>query len=145
MNAFTTVSPDFRIETGPPIAVGSATSTAAANLRSVSLSLGSPFGSASTRMMPSLLFQALTRSAGNDFRVTGSACIAFRSWSNTIFIGATNTSCALFREATRGHRTRALRIARSPAQIVDRGFQRIDVFLVGRRGVDLVGIERGVQ
>ena len=33
MNAFTTVSPDFRIETGPPIAFGSAASTAAANLR----------------------------------------------------------------------------------------------------------------
>ena len=50
MKALTTVSPDLRIETGPPIAVGSAASTAPANLRSVSLSLGSPFGSASTRV-----------------------------------------------------------------------------------------------
>ena len=32
MNAFTTVSPDFRIETGPPIAFGSAASTRAGKL-----------------------------------------------------------------------------------------------------------------
>ena len=49
----------FRIETGPPIAFGSAASTAPANLRSVSLSLGSPRGSASTRCSPSLVFHAL--------------------------------------------------------------------------------------
>ena len=51
------VSPDFRIDTGPPIAFGSAASTASANLRSVSLSFGSPFGNASTRIRPSLVFQ----------------------------------------------------------------------------------------
>jgi len=35
MKALTTSSPDFRIDTGPPIAVGSAARTAVANLRSV--------------------------------------------------------------------------------------------------------------
>ena len=57
MNALTMVSPDLRIDTGPPIAFGSAASTASANLRRVSLSLGSPFGNASTRIRPSLDFQ----------------------------------------------------------------------------------------
>ena len=58
MKAATTVSPDLRIDTGPPIAVGSAFSTAVANRRRLSLSLGSPFGSTSTRINPSLAFQA---------------------------------------------------------------------------------------
>ena len=40
MNAFTMVSPDLRIETGPPIAFGSAASTASANLRSVLVVVG---------------------------------------------------------------------------------------------------------
>ena len=65
MKALTTVSPDLRIETGPPIAFGSAASTAPANLRSVSLSLGSPRGSASTRCRPSLVFQ-LTHQIGRQ-------------------------------------------------------------------------------
>ena len=99
MNALTTVSPDLRIDTGPPIAFGSAASTAPANLRSVSLSLGSPRGSASTRCRPSLVFQRFTSSGGSVFRVTGCACSEFLSWSSTIFSGSTKIACALSRVA----------------------------------------------
>jgi len=77
MKALTTVSPDLRIDTGPPTACGSAARTAAANLRRVSLSLGSPRGCASTRVRQSLVFQPLTKSGGNVFRLTGLACKAF--------------------------------------------------------------------
>ena len=44
----TMVSPDSRMDIGPPIAVGSTFSTAPANLRKVSLSFGSPVGCAWT-------------------------------------------------------------------------------------------------
>ena len=53
-NARTTVRPDSRIEIGPPIALGSTSSTARANRRKVSLSLGSPFGRMSTFGAPVL-------------------------------------------------------------------------------------------
>ena len=99
MNALTMVSPDLRIDTGPPIAFGSAARTASANLRKLSLSLGSPFGNASTRISPSFDLQLLTNSGGSVFKVTGPACSVFLSWSNTIFIGAMKISCALSRVA----------------------------------------------
>jgi hypothetical protein len=99
MKALTTVSPDLRIDTGPPIAFGSAARTAAANLRNVSLSLGSPRGNASTRIRPSLVFQVLTRSAGNVFRLTGCACSDSFNWSSTIFSGSTKIACTLSRVA----------------------------------------------
>ena len=67
MKARTTVSPDLKIETGPPIAFGSAASTASANLRRLSLSLGSPFGNASTRISPFFVFQPSTSSGGRFF------------------------------------------------------------------------------
>ena len=40
MKAATTVSPDLRIDTGPPIAVGSAASTALANLPQIVVVVG---------------------------------------------------------------------------------------------------------
>ena len=79
MNALTMVSPDLRIDTGPPIAFGSAARTASANRRRLSLSLGSPFGNASTRINPSFDFQLFNSSGGSVFNVTGPACIVFLS------------------------------------------------------------------
>ena len=64
MKARTTVWPDSRIEIGPPLARGSTASTARANSRSTSLSLGSPFGWASTRARPSAVIQFALRSGG---------------------------------------------------------------------------------
>ena len=95
------VSPDLRIDTGPPIAVGSAASTASANLRNVSLSFGSPFGSASTRISPSLVFQRPPARAAllqRDRLRLQQLC----SSSSAVFSGATNTSCAFCRVASIG-------------------------------------------
>jgi hypothetical protein len=97
MNALTTVSPDLRIDTGPPIAVGSAASTASAKRRRLSLSFGSPFGKASTRISPSLAFQLLTISGGRFFSVIGRACSRAFNPSSVSFSGATKTFCAFSR------------------------------------------------
>ena len=150
--AETTVSPDLRIDTGPPIAVGSAASTALANLRRLSLSLGSPFGKASTRIKPSLAFQELTiirrqilqrdrlrlqeilellehdlqRIDEDRLRLVAGGLIGIGELLQRV------------REPARGDRARSLVLARGGAQGIHRALQRIDVFLIRRRIVDRI-------
>ena len=56
------------------MAFGSTACTAAANVRSVSLSFGSPFGITSILARPSLVIQSRAISGGSVSSVTGCAC-----------------------------------------------------------------------
>ncbi len=74
MNARTIVLPDSRIEIGVPTASGNCAWMARAKRRSVSLSLGSPFGNAWTRTRPSAAIHWSFNRLGRLCCVTGPAC-----------------------------------------------------------------------
>ena len=152
MNALTMVSPDLRIDTGPPIAFGSAASTASANLRRLSLSLGSPFGNASTRISPSLDFQLFTSSGGSVFSVTGPRLqrvleliehdLQRRDENVLRLVARRLVAAGQFRQRVgqppRGDRARPLAVAGGSAQAVDRTLQRLDILLIGGRRIDRI-------
>ena len=160
MNAFTTVSPDLRIETGPPIAFGSAARTASANLRSVVVVVGIALRQRLDAHAGRPWFSSCSPvPAAASSALTGPACIVFLSWSSTILSGVTKMFCALSRvawshSASFDSASASRRDATAPGplpspaalrRLVDRTLQRLDILLIGRRGIDRIGIERRVR
>src|SRR5215831_11884585 len=130
MNARTTVRPDSRIETGPPMPLGSTACTARANSRKVSLSLGSPLGRISTLKRPSLVTHSLAISGGSVSSVTGCAGSKLAEIAGEP-LGGGGTGAAL--------RARCL------LEAIDGGLERGDVVGIGRRLLVRVGLEHRIE